>query len=101
MSTILKEIVKELETSEKPVPKILWQGEKSHILAIGLKKGMLLSKHNSKIPARIVVIKGEIVYNNDNGGTALSLYDEHEIPVEEYHWVEAMEDSMMLVLKGS
>ena len=98
---ILKEIVKELENSEKPVPKILWQGEKSHILSIGLRKGMLLPKHNSKIPARIVVIKGEVVYNNDNGGIPLSLYDEHEIPVEEYHWIEALDDSMMLVIKGS
>jgi len=98
---VLKEIIKDLESSKDPVYKMLHKWETSHILAIGFKKGMLLKKHKSDIPARIVVIKGEVVYSSDNGSTTLGLYDEYEIPVKEFHWVEANEDSLMLVMKGS
>lgn len=98
---ILKEIIQELETSKDPVYKMLRKGETSHILAIGFKKNMLLKKHKSDIPARIVVIKGEVVYHNENGSTTLSLYEEYEIPVKEFHWVVANEDSLMLVMKGN
>lgn len=97
---ILKEIVQELEHAKDPVYKMLRKGESSHILAIGFKKGMLLKKHKSDIPARIVVIKGRVVYNSEHEATPLGLYEEYEIPVGEFHWVEANQDSMILVLKG-
>ncbi|HSI69901.1 MAG TPA: hypothetical protein VK941_06700 [Gillisia sp.] len=98
---VLKEIIKELKTSKNPVYKMLRKGENSHILAIGFNKDMLLKKHKSDIPARILVIKGEVVYNSDNVSATLGLYNEYEIPVGESHWVTANEDSMMLVMKGN
>lgn len=98
---VLKEIIEELKNSRDPVYKMLRKGENSHILAIGFNKGMLLKKHKSDIPARILVIKGEVIYSSDNGSTTLGLYDEYEIPVGEFHWVTANEDSMMLVMKGN
>ncbi len=97
---ILKEIIQDLETAKDPVYKILWKGESSHTLVIGFKKGMQLHKHKSDIQARIIVIKGEVVYNSENGAVTLGLYDEFQIPIKEYHWVDANEDSLMLVMKG-
>lgn len=96
----LEEITTEVENSGTPVAKILRKGEKFHVLAIGFKKGMLLPEHKSDIPARLVVIKGEVVYNTHNNSTILGLYREYEIPVGEFHWVEAKEDSLILVIKG-
>lgn len=98
--TILKEIIQNLESSKDPVYKMLWKGENSHTLAIGFKMGMQLKKHKSDIPARIVVIKGEVIYNSDEGAVTLGVYDEFQIPVKEYHWIDANEDSLMLVMKG-
>lgn len=98
---ILKEIESELKSAEGPVAKILRKGENFNVLAIGFRKNMLLKKHKSNVPARIVVIKGEVVYNDKNGATKLGLYEEFEIPVEEMHWVESLQDSLMLVIKGS
>lgn len=97
---VIKNILKELETSEKPVGKMLRKGEGFHVLAIGFKKDMLLPKHTSSLPARLLVIKGEVVYNNAEGANRLGLYDEYEIPVDEPHWVEASEESIILVIKG-
>lgn len=98
--TILKEIIQDLESSKDPVYKMLWKGENSHTLAIGFKMGMQLKKHKSDISARIVVIKGEVIYNSDEGAVTLGVYDEFQIPVKEYHWIDANEDSLMLVMKG-
>ena len=97
---IIKNILTELETAEKPVGKMLRKGTAFHVLAIGFKKGMILPKHTSSLPARLVVIKGEVSYNNAEGSNRLKLYDEYEIPVDEPRWVEASEESVILVIKG-
>lgn len=98
---VLKQIESELESAENPVAKILRKGENFTVLAIGFQKNMLLKKHKSNVPARIVVMKGEVVYNSEKGANRIGLYEEFEIPVEELHWVEAVKDSLMLVIKGS
>lgn len=76
------------------------KGEELQLLAISFKKDMVLPKHLSKVPARLVVLKGNVMYSNAIGSINLGLYEEHEIPVEEPHWVEATEDSLILVIKG-
>ncbi len=97
---ILKNILTEIQGADKPVARMFRKGEHFHVLAIGFKERMVLEEHKSNLPARIVVIKGEVVYNNDHSATTLGLYDEYEIPVDELHWVEANRDSLMLVIKG-
>jgi len=97
----IKNILKELETAEKPVGKMFRKGEGFHVLAIGFKKDMLLPEHTSSLPARLVVIKGAVTYSNAEGSNELGLYDEYEIPVDEVHWVKASEESVILVIKGN
>ncbi len=96
----LKNILLELEASEKPVGRMLRKGEDFHVLAIAFKERMVLEEHKTNIPARLLVIKGEVIYNNDHSATTLGLYEEYEIPVEELHWVEATQDSIILLIKG-
>ncbi len=71
---VLQQIEFELKSAEGPVAKILRKGKDFTVLAIGFQKNMLLKKHNSKVPARIVVIKGEVVYNSENGATKIGLF---------------------------
>ena len=97
---IIKDILKQIETAEKPVAKMLRKGEHFHVLAIGFKKDMILAEHTSSLPARLLVVKGAVVYNDAQGPHPLGLYDEFEIPVDDPHWVEASEDSLILVIKG-
>ena len=97
---VLQEIISELRSAEKPVGKVLSKGEDFHVLAIGFNKDMILPEHKSNLRARLVVIKGEVIYHCDSGATSLALYDEYEIPVDEPHWVKANEDSLILVIKG-
>lgn len=96
---LLKEMNAELSTASKPLVKKFEQEEGSHVLAIGLNKDVILKEHKSDIPARILVIKGAITYIAGDKRTDLNVFDEHQIPIGEYHSVEPLEESIFLVIK--
>ena len=96
----LKEVLKEMEAAKKPVVKKLQEAKEGHVLAIGMQAEVILKEHKSDIPAKIVVIKGQIAYNAGDKQTLLDLFEEYNIPVGEYHWVQALKDSLFLVIKG-
>lgn len=96
---LIKEILSELPTATKVLVKRFEQEEGSHVLAIGLNRDVILKEHKSDIPARILVIKGAVTYIAGEKRTRLDLFDEHIIPVGEYHAVEPHEDSIFLVIK--
>ncbi len=96
---LVKEILSELSTATKPLVRKFEQEAGSHVLAIGLNKSVVLKEHKSDIPARILVIKGSITYIAGEKRTELALFDEHIIPIGEYHSVEPQEDSIFLVIK--
>lgn len=96
---LVKEILSELSTAEKVLVRKFEQEEGSHVLVIGLNKEVILREHKSDIPARILVIKGSVTYIAGEKRTRLELFDEHIIPVGEYHAVEPHEDSIFLVIK--
>lgn len=97
---ILQEIISEIKTADKPVAKMLRRGKDFNVLAIGLREGVELKKHKTDIPARLIVLRGAVVYNNEKEAFALDQYDEHEIPVDEIHWVKSKKDSLFIVIKG-
>lgn len=97
---VIRSVLAELETASGPVGKMLRKGDDFHVLVIGFKEGMILPQHTTALPARLVVIQGEVIYNSPRGASALDLYDEYEIPVDEKHWVEARKDSIIMVIKG-
>ena len=97
---LVKEILSELPAASKPLVRRFEQKEGSHVLAIGLKKNVILKEHKSDIPARILVIKGAVTYITKGKRIELQLFEEHVIPIGEYHSVEPQEDSIFLVIKN-
>jgi len=97
---IFKETFQKLEQSENPVAQSIHKTETSQVLTIVFKKGMLLKSHKTTIPAKLLVIKGQVIYREAALETTLALYEEKEIPVEVLHSVEALEDSICLLFKG-
>lgn len=96
----LKDIIAQIETADKPVVKLLRDGKDFDVLAIGLKEKVVVKEHLTDIPAKLVVIKGRVIYKTSNLDVTLELYDEHIIKVGELHSVEAVKDSLFLVIKG-
>lgn len=70
------------------------------VIKISFRKGMLLQKHVTRLPARLIVLSGLVEYSNAFGSTVLSQNQEHSIAVDDPHWVEALADSHILLIKN-
>ena len=97
---ILKEIETQLATALHPVAKALHKGEHFKVLAMGFKKGMVLKEHQAHSPTKLFVLKGQVIYHENETSTTLGLFDEIDISVNVLHTVEALEDSLCLLTQG-
>lgn len=97
---IIKEILEQLKTSEKPVAKAIHKGTNFHVLIIGFKKGMILKEHKTNLPAKLTVLTGSVIYKQDSTIKTLLQYNETEIPIGIIHSVECIDDSLCLLIQG-
>ena len=97
---MFKDILQKLENAANPVAQVVQNTSCSKVMVIAFKKGMILKEHKTGVPAKLLVIKGNVIYKEENQQNELFLYDEQEIPVAVLHYVEAMEDSLCLLFKG-
>ncbi len=100
MTMTIKEILKQLETSDHPVAKPLHRGDNFKVLIIGFKSGMKLKDHQAQIPSKLTVLSGSVIYKQHEKETELQKFDEVEIPANTIHSVEAKEDSLCLLTQG-
>jgi quercetin dioxygenase-like cupin family protein len=96
----IKEILSQLDTASSPVAKVLHKGDQFRVIVIGFKKGMILKEHKSSLPARLVVTSGSVRYKEAERSVSLGLFEDMEIPVNEPHSVEALEDSVCFLFQG-
>lgn len=97
---MFKYILQKLENATNPVAQVVQNTSCSKVMVIAFKKGMILKEHKTDVPAKLVVIKGNVIYKEESKQNRLFLYDEQEIPVAVLHSVEALEDSLCLLFKG-
>ncbi len=97
---IIKEILMLLETATQPVAKVLKKGENFKVMAIGFKKGMKLKEHKSPLAANLTVLYGKIIYKERLHEKLLTVYENTEIAVDEIYSLEALEDSLCLLIQG-
>lgn len=97
---LIKELKKELESSDNAVAKSLHHGMGYKVLMMGFKKGMVLKDHKAHIESKLTVLEGALIYIEENRVVKLMQYDEVEIPTEVTHSVEASEDSLCILTQG-
>jgi quercetin dioxygenase-like cupin family protein len=97
---MFKEILQKLENAVNPVAQVVQNTSCSKVMVIAFKKGMILKEHKTDVPAKLLVIKGNVIYKEQNQQEELFLYDEKDIPVAVLHSVEAIEDSLCFLFKG-
>lgn len=97
---IIKDVLEELKTSERPVAKALHSGTGFKVLAIGFKSGMKLKEHKAHLPSKLTVLEGEVVYQESGKAETIKQYGEVNIPVNIVHSVEAVQDSLCLLTQG-
>jgi quercetin dioxygenase-like cupin family protein len=61
---------------------------------------MVLKEHTTTVPARIVIVEGQVIYKEAERTVNLFKLDDSEIPVNVLHSVEALEDSICFLIQG-
>ena len=97
---IIKEILAEIETKDHPVAKALFKKEGFKVLVIAFKNGMVLKEHKANVPTKLVVLEGSVKYKSETTEIELGKYDEFEIPINEIHAVNALENSLCMLVQG-
>jgi quercetin dioxygenase-like cupin family protein len=93
--------VQQLHPTAKGVSGILlFKGEEGTTKSLHLSKGAEISKHQSKTPALLICIAGEIVFENGNGvKKTLKQGDYVNIEPLVDHWMNSVTDSYLLLIK--
>ena len=91
----------ELFTDDKPVQaKKLFSTTEGNVNTLRILAGNQLKEHITKVPALLVCVTGEVVFNNEKGlVSSLKSCDYVEIEPMVKHWVDAQEDSYLLLIK--
>lgn len=97
---VIKNVLDQLETSEKPVAKAFHTGDHFKVLVFGFKKGMKLEDHEAHQPTKLLVLNGDLMYHQNKKETRLKQYDEIDIHPEVTHSLSALADSLVLLTQG-
>lgn len=93
--------IKELHTQEKPISATsLFKSELGNATAIQILQGEKLKEHITKIPAVLICIEGEVIFENEKG-TKETLRNGDYVNIEPLikHWVEGIQQSQLILIK--
>ena len=80
--------------------KQLFSGTEGKVVAIHLKKNGKLKEHITKVPALLVCVIGEVIYEDETAiKTILKSGDFFEIKLNVKHWLVAAKDSEAILVK--
>ena len=70
------------------------------VISIQLKSGGLLKEHISMIPALLVCITGQVIFENEQGTKEVLVSGDYvNIDANVKHWINAGKDSNLLLIK--
>lgn len=88
------------EATKSVSAKPLFKGQENTTVALQINKDGLLDKHLTKVPALLVCVAGEVVFENEQGFTqTLHVGDYILIEPMVTHWVKGVQDSQLLLIK--
>ena len=93
--------ISEFHTEGKDISaKLMFKMTDGNITALRILKDALLKEHVTKVPALLVCVSGEVVFENEQG-LQQSLHSGDFIAIEPLvvHWVKGIEDSQLLLVK--
>ena len=93
--------IKAFHTNEKPVSALsIFKAEEGNVIALRILKDQILKEHITKVPALLICIDGEGVFENEQGmKETISQGDYINIEAMVKHWVTANEDSNFVLIK--
>ncbi len=93
--------LKNLHTEDNAVQtNVLFMAEEGKVMSLQIAAGGQLKEHITKVPALLVCISGDGVFQDEKGKSIeLKSGDYINIEANVKHWVDANEDSNFLVIK--
>ena len=93
--------IKDLHTKLKPVSAIPhFKAEEGNVTAIQILNNQLLKEHTTKIPALLVCVTGEVVFENEKGANEILVSGDYvNIEPMVKHSVKGIQDSQLLLIK--
>lgn len=89
-------------TEDKPVlaKRLFSSSPNGHVTSLRITAGNQLKEHITPVPALLVCVSGEVVFENEAGlSENLSQGDFINIEANSKHWVNALLDSNLLLIK--
>jgi quercetin dioxygenase-like cupin family protein len=88
------------ETTKAVSAKPLFKGQEGVVNALQIQKDGLLDKHITQLPALLVCVAGEVVFENEKGFKQTLINGDY-INIEPMitHWVKGVQDSQLLLIK--
>jgi quercetin dioxygenase-like cupin family protein len=97
---IIKNVKWQLEDATRPISKLIKGGDTFKSMAIGLTKGVTWKDHKAVLPTKLLVIEGKVMYRQEGTEVVLKKYDDMDIPVNLIHSLEALRDSICVLIQG-
>ncbi|ATP55620.1 hypothetical protein CPT03_03620 [Pedobacter ginsengisoli] len=98
---IIKEVLAQLAESQTgPIIKVLERGDQFKVIVLAFKKEMVLRAHQTPLKTKLVVIEGKVSYKEAGRLVVLDQFDDLEIPKKVLHSVEAIADSICLLIQS-
>lgn len=93
--------LKNLHTENKPVQtQLVFSAEDGKVISLQIAAGGQLKEHITKVPALLVCISGDSVFQDEKGKSIpLKTGDYVNIEANVKHWVDAKEDSNFILIK--
>lgn len=93
--------VKSIHTEEKPVSaKKIFSTTEGNVTALQITASNVLKEHITTVPALLICINGNATFKNENGVTENLLSgDMVNIESNVKHWVEAIIDTQLILIK--
>ena len=92
--------LKNLHPENKAVQTSILFEPKEKVISLQIAKGEQLKEHITKVPALLVCVSGNAVFDNEKGEkTELQSGDYVLIEENVKHWVDAFEESNFLLIK--
>lgn len=95
---MIQDIAIALSSSTAPITKAYYENDKTKIIAIGLKKDVVLAKHTAPSKAQILIIQGAVTFRTATFSKSINTYETFEIPLEVVHEVIGDTDSIFLLI---
>lgn len=93
--------LKNLHTEDKAVQtKVVFTAAETKVISLQIAAGEQLKEHLTKVPALLVCISGNAVYQDEKGASIqLKSGDYLNLEANVKHWVDATEESNFIVIK--